>query len=103
MRVLVTGSNGLLGSKLLSALLERPDMTPIAASRAPCANHSLGAFAFHQADVTDVEETRRLFGETAPDVVIHTAAMTDVDGSERDPEVAWRLNVQGTESVAAAA
>src|SRR5204863_9922586 len=79
------------------------DVTPIAASRAPCANHALGAFAFHQVDVTDAEQTRRLLGETAPDVVVHTAAMTDVDGCERDPDAAWRLNVQGTESVAVAA
>src|SRR5215470_2342929 len=86
MRVLVTGSNGLLGSKLLSALLQRPAMTPIAISRAPCANRQLGAFAFHQLDVTDPEGTRRLFDDTRPDMVIHTAAMTDVDGCERDPE-----------------
>src|SRR5262249_34871921 len=103
MRVLVTGSNGLLGSKLLSALLLRSDIIPIAVSRAPCANHALGAFAFHRVDVTDAEQTRRLLDQTDPDVVIHTAAMTDVDGCERDPDAAWRLNVEGTASVARAA
>ena len=103
MRVLVTGSNGLLGSKVLAALVQRTDMTPIATSRAPCANHALGAFSFHRLDVTDAEQTRRLLDETRPDVVIHTAAMTDVDGCERDPEAAWRLNVQGTVAVAEAA
>lgn len=38
-----------------------------------------------------------------PDAVVHSAALADVDRCERDPDAAWRVNVDGTEAVAAAA
>jgi dTDP-4-dehydrorhamnose reductase len=102
MRVLVTGSNGLLGSKLLEALLRRPGWEPVAASRAPCSNAALGRFPFYQLDVTDAVAVARVLEAAAPAAVVHTAAMTDVDGCERDPEAAWALNVEGTRAVATA-
>jgi dTDP-4-dehydrorhamnose reductase len=37
--------------------------------------------------------------EGRPDLVLHAAAWTDVDGAEDDPEAAWRVNVQGTRNV----
>jgi dTDP-4-dehydrorhamnose reductase len=45
---------------------------------------------------------RRLFARLRPRWVIHTAAMTDVDGCERQPEAAWQANVGGAAAVAAA-
>jgi dTDP-4-dehydrorhamnose reductase len=89
MRVLVTGSNGLLGSKLLLAMSERPDLDPLALSR-------------NASPLAPLPALWRVFSETRPDAVIHTAAMTDVDGCEREPERAWVLNVQGTRNVASA-
>ena len=38
-----------------------------------------------------------------PDVVVHTAALGDVDACERHPDEAYRVNVQGTEAIARAA
>ena len=38
-----------------------------------------------------------------PDLVVHAAAYTDVDGCERDPELAFRVNAVGTQNVALAA
>jgi dTDP-4-dehydrorhamnose reductase len=60
------------------------------------------AFAYADADLGDgrsVEEALRAF---RPDAVLHAGAATDVDGCERDPELAWRVNVGGTEQVARA-
>ena len=102
MRVLVTGSNGLLGTKLLAAMLQRPGLEPLAASRGACANRDLGQFPFFQLDVTDGARVDAVVRQTAPDVVIHTAAMTDVDGCERDEATARAVNVGGTEHVAQA-
>ncbi|HZS00301.1 MAG TPA: dTDP-4-dehydrorhamnose reductase [Chloroflexota bacterium] len=100
MRILVTGSNGLLGTKLIEAMLQRPGLQPLAASRGPCANGFLGDFPFYPLDVTDQERTAAVVQETAPDVVVHTAAMTDVDGCERAPDAARAINVTGTANVA---
>ena len=101
-RLLITGSNGLLGNKLLAAVDSRPEIEGVAASRAPAANSELGPFRYAQLDVTDCDAVRDVIVATAPQVVIHTAAMTDVDGCERDPELAFAVNVRGTEYVAQA-
>jgi dTDP-4-dehydrorhamnose reductase len=102
MRVLITGSNGLLGTKLLGLLLGEPGVLPLAASRQRCSNHYLGPFPFWQADLAESTQVNRLFAEARPDVVLHTAAMTDVDGCEREPDLAWRQNVDATRNIARA-
>ena len=53
-------------------------------------------------DITRVEQVRSTIGAAAPDVVIHCAAFTDVDGCARDPEKAQLVNAIGTRNVAAA-
>jgi dTDP-4-dehydrorhamnose reductase len=96
-RVLVTGSNGLLGSKLIAAMQARTNLVPLAASRGAASAGS--AVPFYPLDVTDRESVERAVVAARPDVVVHTAAMTDVDGCERDPEGAWAANVAGTQHV----
>ncbi|HWP28661.1 MAG TPA: dTDP-4-dehydrorhamnose reductase [Chloroflexota bacterium] len=102
MRVLVTGSNGLLGTRLLAVLLQRPQVAVLAASRGPCTNRYLGEFPYFPLDITDSAQVARLVAAVAPDVVVHTAALTDVDRCEREPERAWLVNVRATEWVAEA-
>jgi dTDP-4-dehydrorhamnose reductase len=102
MRVLVTGSNGLLGSKLLAVMSGRADLVPIASSRRPSPLAPIPGIPYFPLDVTDPPALRRVFAEARPDVVIHTAAMTDVDGCQRDPAGARLLNVRGTQLVVTA-
>ncbi len=54
-------------------------------------------------DITQPDALMRFFDEARPDVVVHAAAYTDVDGCERDPERAMRANAEGTKNVARAA
>jgi dTDP-4-dehydrorhamnose reductase len=100
--LLITGSNGLLGTKLLELCLDRQDLRVIGVSRQPCSNPFLGDFDFHQLDLSDASATRQLFAQLHPTLVIHTAAMTDVDGCERQPDAAWHANVTAAEAVAEA-
>jgi dTDP-4-dehydrorhamnose reductase len=58
---------------------------------------------FVKADISSGEGLRDIFSSMMPDVVIHTAAMTDVDGCEKHKLKAERINVTGTEAVAEAA
>src|SRR5690606_34081896 len=54
-------------------------------------------------DVTDLALVRATFEERAPDVVIHGGALTNVDGCELDPDLAFRVNALGTRNVVLAA
>jgi dTDP-4-dehydrorhamnose reductase len=54
-------------------------------------------------DVTDPIAVEGVLDSAGPDVVIHAAAWTDVDGCEEDPERARTINVAGSRNVAAAA
>jgi dTDP-4-dehydrorhamnose reductase len=100
--LLVTGGNGLLGTKLIELCLRGDSVRPVSVSRGPRSNAYLGDFEFHQLDVTDSSRLPDLLERLRPSWVIHTAAMTDVDGCERQPQAAWRTNVAGAEVVARA-
>lgn len=54
-------------------------------------------------DITDFAAVRALTNEVKPNVILHAAAYTNVDGCERDPDRAHRVNALGTWSVASAA
>jgi dTDP-4-dehydrorhamnose reductase len=85
MRVVITGANGQLGRALQQAF--RGD--------------ELFLIDLPQHDVTDPGIVATV-AELEPDLVIHAAAMTDVDGCERDPDLAFRVNEVGTRAVAEA-
>ncbi|MCD6302089.1 MAG: dTDP-4-dehydrorhamnose reductase [Anaerolineae bacterium] len=87
MRIAVTGSEGQLG-KAIQALVPEDNLLPM---------------DLPEHDITDLAHTVESIRTFAPDVVIHTAAITDVDGCERDPDLAYRVNVIGTRNVAVAA
>lgn len=57
----------------------------------------------NEANVSDHEAISAVIRAAAPDLVIHSAAHTDVDGCERDPDLAFRVNALGTWNVASAA
>ena len=52
-------------------------------------------------DITNLQSVAEVILKHQPDAVVHTAAYTDVDGCERDPNKAYLLNTQGTWNVAA--
>lgn len=53
-----------------------------------------------ECDITDRSSIAAFFAEAEPDVVIHAAAMTDVDGCESNGALAYRINEEGTRNVA---
>ncbi len=55
----------------------------------------------NEIDITDSEIIPKII-ELKPEIIIHTAAYTDVDGCEENPELAWDVNSLGTENVATA-
>lgn len=60
------------------------------------------ADGFLRLDITDTAEVMQVIRDVKPDLVLHTAAYTDVDGCQRDPDKAFRVNALGTWNIAAA-
>ena len=57
---------------------------------------------FFDCDITDAKCVLEAVKEAGPDVVVHTAAMTDVDGCQADKDKAYKINAEGTKNVALA-
>ncbi len=87
MRVLLIGANGMLGKDVVQEWTG-DELIPATSS---------------VADIRNSEQVERLLAATRPEWILLTAAYTDVDGSERDPEAAFAVNHQGTENVARSA
>ena len=87
--VFVTGAAGLLGREMVRAATAR--------------GYHVVALAHTDLDVTDAPAVRSVVRAHTPTHVIHCAAYTAVDGAESEPELAMRVNRDGTESVAKAA
>lgn len=103
MRVLVTGSNGLLGQKLVAALRIDPDVNLLATSRGSDRTPDPLGSRYRAMDITVAEEVDTAFDAFKPDVVIHTAAMTNVDACELDPVACALQNVTATRNLVTAA
>ena len=103
MRILITGSNGLLGQKIIAALRNDTEVELIATSRGVDRTPEPLLDRYRALDITSQAEVQAVFDATRPQVVIHTAAMTNVDACELDP-VACRLqNVTATDHLVRAA
>ena len=85
MRILVTGSNGLLGQKLVNILFTDKKVYPILTSRGKSAIPVIRG-EFHHLDISNAMEVDQVLSRTKPDVVINTAAMTLVDQCETQQE-----------------
>jgi len=101
-KILITGSNGLLGQKLVYRLLKEPDITIIAVSKGPNRMVKQEGYIYEDLDITNQQEVKTIIGKYTPDVVINTAAMTDVDGCESKPVECHKINVEAVEYIIAA-
>jgi len=93
MRILVIGAAGQLGHDLLEVF--SPDNEVIGADVA-------GAGATHEIDITDAGATDALIVDVLPDLVINSAAFTNVDGCEQHKESCWEVNADGAGNIARA-
>jgi dTDP-4-dehydrorhamnose reductase len=92
MKILITGSNGLLGQKLVYKLRLRRDITCIATARGANRLVKQDGYLYEPLDITDKENVTSVFTRFLPDVVVNTAAMTNVDACETERENCWLMN-----------
>ncbi len=96
MKILITGSNGLLGQKLV-AYLHKNGIDFIATSKGENRNPDCPKEKYYSLDISVQSEITDLFDSYKPTHVIHTAAITNVDACELDPDLCYLVNVQATQ------
>jgi dTDP-4-dehydrorhamnose reductase len=85
MKILITGSNGMLGHDLIETLKD---------------SHELILTTSKTLDITDKDSTIKCIKENRPDIVINSAAYTDVDGCETNQDLAYAVNGEGVRNLA---
>lgn len=94
MKLLVTGSSGLIGRELTRRASEKHVVYSASHESAPDYGEPV------KLDITKEEDVRSCFSRLAPDAVIHLAALTDVERCEADEELAMRLNFHASQIIA---
>ena len=87
MKILITGSNGMLGYDLQEVLKDY---------------HELILTTSETLDITDKQNTIDFICDAKPDIVINSAAYTDVDGCEENQDLAYAVNGDGVRNLALA-
>jgi len=98
MRIFITGGSGLAGSKLAEMALARGEQvySGYAHNQPPYGREV-------KFDLLDANGIRDIIERMRPDVIVHSAALTDVDRCEREKDLAYKINVEGTRAIAEAA
>lgn len=101
-RILVTGSNGLLGQKLTDRLIGDTNFHLIATSKGANRHPKQEDYEYAEMDVCDLTNIKNVISRFKPDAIIHTAAMTNVDQCEGNKDLAWLMNVDAVKNLIAA-
>ncbi len=96
MKVLITGASGRIGRSLLEYTTQDIEVEVLLGPDDP----QLTGYAWYRSDITDYGKTKMAVTCADPDIVIHLAAMTDVDACERNPDTALAVNGYGAGNVA---
>lgn len=94
MKILLTGANGLTGQKIVYKCLNNPNIELLATSKGASRIKVISGFTYQSLDITNKSEVDALVKGFKPDVIINTAAMTNVDACELDNENCRKLNVE---------
>lgn len=100
-KILVTGSNGLLGQKITDLALCDSTVELIATSKGENRHPVKEGYLYIDLDILDAGQLRHVVAEQQPDAIINTAAMTNVDACEHDPEGCRKLNVEAVQTLVA--
>jgi dTDP-4-dehydrorhamnose reductase len=97
MRILVTGANGLLGQKLVELISTKNDYLIATAKSKLVIDLPCGEY--HSLDITNRNQVESVVQASKPDVIINTAAMTQVDQCETEQDKCWLNNVTAVENL----
>jgi len=96
-KILITGANGLLGQKITEIIAHESSHTLILTDLHESA-FSPNGIEYFQMDITAKEHVKKNVRKYLPDIIINTAAYTNVDGCETERELSWRVNVDAVKN-----
>ncbi|NJD21806.1 MAG: dTDP-4-dehydrorhamnose reductase [Melioribacter sp.] len=97
-RILVIGSNGMLGQRITEFYNKSDNVELMCVSVEE--NSFIPEVQYKQLDISQKDQVKQVILNFFPDVIINTAAFTNVDRSETERETAWKINVGGVENIA---
>ena len=100
-RILITGSNGMLGQRAVEFYSSKENIELLATSVEE--KSVIDNVEYVSCDIKSRDEMKKVVYDYCPDFIVHTAAFTNVDLSEKLREDAWKINVKGVEYIADAA
>lgn len=95
MRIYITGIAGMLGYNIYNVLKDRAEISGV-----DLVDPGVSDMAYHRLSLFDTETLERDIADIGPDILIHTAALVNVDECEEDPAYAGKLNIDVTDSLA---
>ncbi len=98
-KILITGSNGLLGQKLVNLFSTKNDFEVIALSRGKNRNETAKKYTYYDIDITDANKLTLLINDIKPHYIINSAAMTNVDQCEKEKEQCDRINIDAVKTL----
>ncbi|TFH02633.1 MAG: dTDP-4-dehydrorhamnose reductase [Calditrichales bacterium] len=97
-KILITGSNGLLGQALIKQFKDGYYLIGCDISDEDF-NKNVPLNEFYNIDLTKRDKVQRFFAAHKPDIIVNTAALTNVDQCEDDRDLCWALNVRIVELI----
>ena len=98
-KIVVTGSNGLLGQTLVNLLMKQPSYYSVYGLSRGENRSGRDDFSYHRTDITNFNELNHLLRTIQPDFIVNTAAMTNVDTCEEQKEACFQINVEAVENL----
>jgi len=97
-RILLIGSNGMLGQRLVESFKSSGKFELLCVSMED--ESSLPGVEYKKVDIIHRQKVREVILDFFPDFIINAAAFANVDKSETEKETAWKINVNGVENIA---
>jgi dTDP-4-dehydrorhamnose reductase len=99
MKILLTGSNGLIGRKIIQYVSSIPDIDLVATSTGNARFIYPGKLIYEPFDITDDSRGKKLFDQYKPDAVINCAAITQADDCEINEDKCKKVNIEAVEKL----